>query len=131
MRTGAAVADQGAYVGEPASSAGPDIAGLLEIDGAIQSTLSRPGRPTDLTRPGFVPPPDEQTALSAIQDDYLQLTSVMASVLAFDSDEELVQKARASTPRALSERIRFEVSDATEIELPETEFDLALFSWSL
>jgi ubiquinone/menaquinone biosynthesis C-methylase UbiE len=54
-----------------------------------------------------------------------------ASVLAFDADEELVQKARASTPRALSERIRFQVSDATEIELPTAEFDLALFSWSL
>jgi ubiquinone/menaquinone biosynthesis C-methylase UbiE len=54
-----------------------------------------------------------------------------ASVLAFDSDEELVHKARASTPRALRDRIRFEVSDATEIELPAAEFDLALFSWSL
>ena len=54
-----------------------------------------------------------------------------ASVLAFDSDEELVRKARASTPRALRDRIRFEVGDATEIELPAAEFDLALFSWSL
>ena len=54
-----------------------------------------------------------------------------ASVLAFDADEELVRKARASTPRALRDRIRFEVADAAEIELPKTEFDLALFSWSL
>jgi ubiquinone/menaquinone biosynthesis C-methylase UbiE len=54
-----------------------------------------------------------------------------ASVLAFDADEELIQKARASTPRALAERIRFQVSDATEVELPKAEFDLALFSWSL
>jgi ubiquinone/menaquinone biosynthesis C-methylase UbiE len=53
------------------------------------------------------------------------------SVLAFDAEEELVAKARASTPRALRDRIRFEVADAAEIELPPAEFDLALFSWSL
>ena len=53
-----------------------------------------------------------------------------ASVLAFDADEELVRKARRATPRALRDRIRFEVADAAEIELPP-EFDLALFSWSL
>src|SRR5438105_10436078 len=41
-----------------------------------------------------------------------------ASVLAFDSDEELVREARRSTPRALRDRIRFEVADAAEIELP-------------
>ena len=54
-----------------------------------------------------------------------------ASVLAFDSDEELVRQARVSTPRALRNRIRCEVGDATEVELPSAEFDLALFSWSL
>ena len=53
------------------------------------------------------------------------------SVLAFDAEEELVEAARRATPRALRDRIRFEVSDATEIELPTAEFDLALFSWSL
>ena len=54
-----------------------------------------------------------------------------ASVLAFDADEELVEAARRATPRALRDRIRFEVADAAEIELPPAEFDLALFSWSL
>ena len=54
-----------------------------------------------------------------------------ASVFAFDSDEELIRRARASTPRALRDRVRFEVAEAAEVELPETEFDLALFSWSL
>src|SRR5919197_3158140 len=53
------------------------------------------------------------------------------SMLAFDADEELVEAARRSTPRALRDRIRFEVADAAEIELPPAEFDLALFSWSL
>ena len=54
-----------------------------------------------------------------------------ASVLAFDADEELVRQARASTPDELRERIRLEAADAAAIELPEGEFDLALFSWSL
>jgi ubiquinone/menaquinone biosynthesis C-methylase UbiE len=54
-----------------------------------------------------------------------------ASVLAFDADEELVEAARRSLPRALRDRVRFEVADAAEIDLPPAEFDLALFSWSL
>jgi ubiquinone/menaquinone biosynthesis C-methylase UbiE len=53
------------------------------------------------------------------------------SVLAFDPDEDAIDAARAATPRSLKRRMRFEVADATEIELPEREFDLALFSWSL
>ena len=47
------------------------------------------------------------------------------------AEEELVEAARRATPRALRDRIRFEVADAAEIELPPAEFDLALFSWSL
>ena len=54
-----------------------------------------------------------------------------ASIFAFDADEELIRGARASTPDDLRERIRFEAADAAAIELPEGEFDLALFSWSL
>jgi ubiquinone/menaquinone biosynthesis C-methylase UbiE len=54
-----------------------------------------------------------------------------ASVLAFDSDKDAIRKARAETPKALRRRIRFEVADAAELELPKGEFDLALFSWSL
>jgi 2-polyprenyl-3-methyl-5-hydroxy-6-metoxy-1,4-benzoquinol methylase len=54
-----------------------------------------------------------------------------ASVFAFDPDEESVHMARAATPRSLRRRIDFEVADGAEIELPEAEFDLALFSWSL
>jgi ubiquinone/menaquinone biosynthesis C-methylase UbiE len=54
-----------------------------------------------------------------------------ASVFAFDSDGDAIRKARAETPNALRRRIRFEVADAAELELPKGEFDLALFSWSL
>lgn len=54
-----------------------------------------------------------------------------ASVRAFDADQEAIEKARGATPRELARRVRFEVADAAQIELPKGEFDLALFSWSL
>jgi ubiquinone/menaquinone biosynthesis C-methylase UbiE len=53
------------------------------------------------------------------------------SVLAFDADDESIREARHTTPRNLRRKVRFEVADAAEIELPGSEFDLALFSWSL
>ena len=54
-----------------------------------------------------------------------------ARVFGFDPLEEEIAKARTETPRALRRRVRFEVADAAQIELPKGEFDLALFSWSL
>jgi ubiquinone/menaquinone biosynthesis C-methylase UbiE len=53
------------------------------------------------------------------------------SVLAFDSDDDAIRGARDETPQELRKRIRFEAADAAQIELPQGEFDLALFSWSL
>ena len=60
-----------------------------------------------------------------------QYAAETASVLAFDSDEEAIRMAHAETPDELRSKIRFEVADAAQIELPNAEFDLALFSWSL
>jgi 2-polyprenyl-3-methyl-5-hydroxy-6-metoxy-1,4-benzoquinol methylase len=54
-----------------------------------------------------------------------------ADVFGIDPDEEVISTARAETPAALRDRVRFEVAHAREIELPKGEFDLALFSWSL
>lgn len=54
-----------------------------------------------------------------------------ATVLGFDADDESIEKARAETPRELRRRLRFEVADAAQFELPKGEFELALFSWSL
>jgi magnesium-protoporphyrin O-methyltransferase len=54
-----------------------------------------------------------------------------ARVLAFDPEEESIAAARGETPRELRRRIRFEIADAAQIELPKGEFDLAVFSWSL
>jgi ubiquinone/menaquinone biosynthesis C-methylase UbiE len=61
----------------------------------------------------------------------LQYAGEAASVFAFDSDEESIHAARAVIPGDLESRVRFEVAHAAEIELPQGEFDLALFSWSL
>ena len=54
-----------------------------------------------------------------------------ARVFGIDPDEDIVADARRETPRELADRVRFEVADAAEHELPAGEFDLALFSWSL
>ena len=54
-----------------------------------------------------------------------------ADVLGVDPDEESVAQARGDTPADLRKRVRFEVADAAQAELPKGEFDLAVFSWSL
>ena len=72
--------DLGVYAG----STPPSGASLASIDQAIVSTLSRPGRPTDLSQLGFTPPPDEQADLTQIEDDFAQLAAKMAQIVAFD-----------------------------------------------
>jgi ubiquinone/menaquinone biosynthesis C-methylase UbiE len=61
----------------------------------------------------------------------LQYARDAAAVLAFDTDEDAIRDANRGRPRDLDDRVRFDVADAAEIELPAGEFDLALFSWSL
>ena len=54
-----------------------------------------------------------------------------AQVLGLEPDEDSVADARATAPADLRARVRFEVADAAQAELPKGEFDLAVFSWSL
>jgi len=54
-----------------------------------------------------------------------------ATLYGIDPDEDLIADARAGSPHDLRDRVRFEVADAAQRELPKGEFDLALFSWSL
>ena len=54
-----------------------------------------------------------------------------AGVLAFDPSPEAIVAARAALPADLSSRVRFRVGSAREIEIPRSEFDIVLFSWSL
>jgi 2-polyprenyl-3-methyl-5-hydroxy-6-metoxy-1,4-benzoquinol methylase len=52
-------------------------------------------------------------------------------VLGIDPDREAIAAARASTPPALRERVRFDVASPVERDVPRGQFDLAFFSWSL
>jgi ubiquinone/menaquinone biosynthesis C-methylase UbiE len=54
-----------------------------------------------------------------------------ASVFAIDPDEERIAQAREELPAELAERVRLEVMDAVELDVPKQSFDLALLSWSL
>jgi signal transduction histidine kinase len=123
LRTGAAVADQGAYVGDP-RAVGPNVAGLLEIDGALQSTLSRPGRPTDLARPGFSPPAAEQSALARIQEDFQQLTTAMAAVVALDQARTAGQTASSAAEQRLFDLV-FDLQQRTQALTDGTDAEAA------
>lgn len=54
-----------------------------------------------------------------------------ASVLAFDPDQEAVERARRFLPAELAERVSYRVASGKEIELDPVSFDLVVFSWSL
>ena len=53
------------------------------------------------------------------------------SVLGLDPLAESITAARAATPAELQTRVRFEVANITDTELPCAAFDVAVFSWSL
>jgi len=61
----------------------------------------------------------------------LGLGEQASSVFAFDPDAEAVASARASIPADLAERVSFAVGSARGIEIPPTQFDIVVFSWSL
>lgn len=54
-----------------------------------------------------------------------------ASVFAFDPDAKAVADARGRLAGELGERVTFRVGAAREIEIPRTQFDIVVFSWSL
>jgi ubiquinone/menaquinone biosynthesis C-methylase UbiE len=59
------------------------------------------------------------------------LAEEAASVFAFDPDPEAVAVARAGMPQEIAERVTFRVGSARQIEIPRTQFDIVVFSWSL
>ena len=59
------------------------------------------------------------------------IAPLAASVLAFDPSSEDIALARADCPGELSEKVRFEVARAEEIDVPPQSVDLVFFSWSL
>jgi 2-polyprenyl-3-methyl-5-hydroxy-6-metoxy-1,4-benzoquinol methylase len=54
------------------------------------------------------------------------LAVLAASVTAIDTDEKTIARARASLPD-----VDLRVASAIDLDAPDGEFDLALFSWSL
>lgn len=54
-----------------------------------------------------------------------------ARVFAFDPDAAAVAEAEATMPREVAERVTFCVGAARQIEIPRTQFDIVVFSWSL
>jgi ubiquinone/menaquinone biosynthesis C-methylase UbiE len=61
----------------------------------------------------------------------LEIARDAAHVLAFDPDDEAVDRARRSLPAELTERISYRVASGKEIEIEPHSFDLVVFSWSL
>lgn len=58
------------------------------------------------------------------------LAEEAASVFAFDSDAEAVATAQAQLAEH-DERVTFQVGSARQIEIPRTQYDIVVFSWSL
>jgi predicted RNA methylase len=54
-----------------------------------------------------------------------------ARVLAFDPDQEAVEKGRRFLPAELAERVAYRVASGDAIEVEPSSFDMAVFSWSL
>ena len=59
------------------------------------------------------------------------LAKEAASVFAFDSDADAVEMAKAQLAVELAERVTFRVGSARQIEIPRTQYDIVVFSWSL
>jgi ubiquinone/menaquinone biosynthesis C-methylase UbiE len=54
-----------------------------------------------------------------------------ATVFAFDPDPDAVAAAQDAMPGDAAERVTFRVGSARQIEIPRTQFDIVVFSWSL
>jgi ubiquinone/menaquinone biosynthesis C-methylase UbiE len=61
----------------------------------------------------------------------LGIADEAARVLAFDPDDEAVERARRSLPAELAERVTYRVASGKEIEIKPHSFELVVFSWSL
>jgi 16S rRNA A1518/A1519 N6-dimethyltransferase RsmA/KsgA/DIM1 with predicted DNA glycosylase/AP lyase activity len=64
-----------------------------------------------------------------------RLTEAIASeashLFAFDPDPQAVVDAKARLAAELRPRVTLRVGSAREIEIPRTQYDIVLFSWSL
>ena len=59
------------------------------------------------------------------------IAQLAASVLAFDPVAESIETARRECPAPLCDKVRFEVAQAAQINVPQHSVDLVFFAWSL
>jgi len=59
------------------------------------------------------------------------LARTAASVVAVEVDEERLAAARTAMPTDVTGKVELIAASATEVDLSPSEFELALFSWSL
>jgi len=59
------------------------------------------------------------------------LAQEAAGIFAFDPDADAVATAKARLAAELAKRVTFRVGAAGQIEIPRTQFDIVVFSWSL
>jgi 2-polyprenyl-3-methyl-5-hydroxy-6-metoxy-1,4-benzoquinol methylase len=59
------------------------------------------------------------------------LAEEAASIVAFDPEADAVATANNRLAADLAERVTFRVGSARQIEIPRTQFDIVVFSWSL
>ena len=59
------------------------------------------------------------------------IVSDASEVFAYDPDPEAVADAKARLAVELQQRVTFRVGSAREIEIPRTQYDIVVFSWSL
>jgi ubiquinone/menaquinone biosynthesis C-methylase UbiE len=59
------------------------------------------------------------------------IASEASHLFAFDPDPQALADAKARLAAELRQRVTFRVGSAREIEIPRTQYDIVLFSWSL
>jgi 2-polyprenyl-3-methyl-5-hydroxy-6-metoxy-1,4-benzoquinol methylase len=59
------------------------------------------------------------------------LAEEAASVFAFDPEGDDVAAAEARIAAEHDERVTFRVGSARQVEIPRTQYDIVVFSWSL
>jgi ubiquinone/menaquinone biosynthesis C-methylase UbiE len=55
----------------------------------------------------------------------------VASIVALEPDDGRVARAQAAITPGLLDRVDFRRADVTAVDLPDSAFDVALFSWSI
>jgi signal transduction histidine kinase len=104
LRVGIVGPQQATYAGGSPSST-LDNTSLLEIDGALASTVSTSGG-ASLAPAGLSLPASEEVSLQRIQNDYTQLTQAIATVIAFDKDRTPAQEAATPDEQRVAQLVR-------------------------